>query len=313
MGSAQFSVPSLHAIASSEHTIVGVLTNPGKPAGRGLKNRNTPVADIARTYGIDLLTPAILRDNRDAAGWIRLRTPDVIVVVAYGKLIPPEILSIPVHGCLNLHPSLLPKYRGAAPLQRAIMNGDENTGITVMLLDKGMDSGPVYLQEEVAIGPQDNAVTLGEKLAILGAGLLIKTLSSLDQKSIEPVLQQHEHATLAPKITKEEGELDFSKSAADLHNTVRALIEWPTAWTFYRGGLIQVLAAEYDTLQRPEPPGTVIVIDKRGIHAATGNGTLIIKSVKPAGGRAMDAQSYANGKRMKTGELLGGENLKPGR
>ncbi len=305
MGSAAFSIPSLDAIIKSSHHVAGVISNPEKPAGRGLKNRATPVAQMALQHNIDILTPVTLRNNSETNAWIRRHAPDVLVVVAYGKFIPPDILPIPAFGCLNLHPSLLPKYRGAAPIQRAIMNGEAITGVSVMLLDEGMDSGPVLMQKEVGIAPNDDAITLGEKLAVFGADMLLKTLDLLERKQIEPVAQQHELATLAPKISKEEGRLDFTRPAVELHNLVRALIEWPGAWTSHNGEIIQVRGTEALNDKSSEQAGSIITIDKQGIHVATGAGVLIIKSVKPSGRKTMDAFSYANGRRTKTGDLLG--------
>ncbi len=305
MGSAAFSIPSLEAILKSSHRIVGVITNPEKPSGRGLKNKRTPVAELAAQSKIDTVTPATLRNNAETAEWIRHHAPDAAVVVAYGKFIPPDVLRIPAHGCLNVHPSLLPKYRGAAPIQRAIMYGEAKTGVTVMLLDEGMDSGPVFMQNEVGIEPKDDAVTLGERLSQAGADMLVETLDLLEQKRIEPVAQQHGLATLAPKISKEEGRLDFNRSARELHNVVRALIEWPTAWTSCNGEVLQVLSTEPLNVQTDGQAGVIISIDKQGIHTATGSGVLLIRLVRPSGGKAMDAFSYANGRRIKAGELLG--------
>ena len=305
MGSAAFSIPSLDAILKSSHRVAGVITNPEKPAGRGLRNRATPVEQRAVQNNIDIITPVTLRNNSEVTAWIRNHAPDALVVVAYGKFIPPDILHIPAYGCLNLHPSLLPRYRGAAPIQRAIMNGETKTGVSVMLLDEGMDSGPVLMQKEADIEPDDDAITLGEKLSVFGADMLLKTLDLLEKKQIEPVAQQHELATLAPKIGKEEGRLDFTRPAAELHNRVRALIEWPGAWTAHNGEIIQVRSTEALNDKSSEQAGSIISIDKQGIHVATGAGVLIIKSVKPSGRKTMDAFSYANGRRTKTGDLLG--------
>ncbi len=305
MGSARFSVPALEAILRSAHLLTGVITNPEEPAGRGLNVRQTPVAEIAKTQGIDLLTPGTLKNNRDVIDWIKAYKPDAIAVVAYGKFIPSAILNIPVHGCLNLHPSLLPKYRGAAPIQRAIMNNEKETGVTVMRLDEGMDSGPVFIQEKVGIDTTDNAATLGEKLSKLGADLLIRTLDLIEQKHISPLAQKHGLATLAPKISKEEGRLDFLKPALLLNNIVRALIEWPTAWTTWKNNPVQVLSTGYTAGANTDPPGTIVAIDRVGVHVATGDGTLIITAVRPAGGRSMDALSYANGRRIMIGDTLG--------
>jgi methionyl-tRNA formyltransferase len=305
MGSAAFSIPSLEAILKSSHHVAGVITNPEKPAGRGLKNRSTPVAELAAQSKIDTVTPATLRNNAETAEWIRHHAPDALVVVAYGKFIPPDVLRIPAHGCLNVHPSLLPEYRGAAPIQRAIMNGEAITGVTVMLLDEGMDSGPVFMQSEMGIEPTDDAVTLGERLSQAGADMLVKTLGLLEHKRIEPVAQQHGFATLAPKISKEEGRLDFNRSAMELHNIVRALIEWPTAWTSFKGEVIQVLSTGPLDVKTSGQAGVIISIDKQGIHTATGSGVLLIRSVRPSGGKAMDAFSYANGRRIKAGDILG--------
>ncbi len=305
MGSAAFSIPSLEALLQSSHRVAGVITNQEKPAGRGLQPKPTPVAALAAQHAIETITPATLKNNSGVFTWIQERSPEAVVVVAYGKLIPPDILHLPPHGCLNVHPSLLPAYRGAAPVQRALLHGDEKTGVTIMLLDEGMDSGPVLIQEEMAVTAADDAATLGKKLAVRGAAMLLKTLDLLEQKRIEPVAQRHEQATLAPRITKAEGRLDFNKSAVQLHNTVRALIEWPGTWITCKGELVHVLATGLSGSTSVLPAGYIINIDKHGIHAATGEGVIILRSVKPAGGKAMDAFSYANGRRLKAGDVLG--------
>ena len=305
MGSAAFSVPSLNTLLQSSHHVVGVITNPERPAGRGLRNKPTPVSQIAVEHNIDSITPVTLRNNSETTEWIRNHAPDSLVVVAYGKFIPPDILHIPAYGCLNLHPSLLPRYRGAAPIQRAILNGDTKTGVSVMLLDEGMDSGPVLMQKEADIEPDDDAVTLGEKLSVFGADVLIKTLDLLEKKQIEPIAQQHELATLAPKISKEEGRLDFTRPAEELHNRVRALIEWPGAWTSCKGEIILVLGTQALKNDTDKQAGVIVDIDKQGIYAATGHGVLVLRAVKPSGGKAMDALSYANGRRLKAGDVLG--------
>lgn len=305
MGSAGFSVPSLKAISESHHKLVGVITNPEKPAGRGLKPRQTPVAEIAQKHQIDTATPHTLKNNKHIVDWIKQHAPDAIVVVAFGKFIPPDLLHIPTYGCINVHPSLLPKYRGAAPIQRAIMNNESKTGVTIMLLDEGMDSGPILMQQEIAIDLTDNVITLTERLAKTGAEMLLKTLDLLEKKLIEPIAQQHELATVAPKILKEEGRLDFNRSAIELHNLVRALLEWPTAWTYFKGEMIQVILTEPLLEKSDRVPGTIIKIAKNGLYVATGKDILIIKSVKPAAGRIMDAMSFANGRHIKVGDVIG--------
>jgi len=305
MGSARFSISSLMAILDSHHRITGIITNPEKPSGRGLKFKPTPVAEIAQQHKIDILMPVTLKNNKDVVDWIKQHAPDAIVVVAFGKIIPLELLHIPKYGCINVHPSLLPKYRGAAPIQRAIMNNETKTGVTVMLMDEGMDSGPILMQQEMAIDLMDDAITLGERLSKLGAELLLKTLDLLERKQIEPIRQQHELATIAPKIIKEEGKLDFRKSAIELHNIVRALIEWPTAWTHFKNEVVQIIHTEPLLESVDKPPGYIIKINKHGLYIATGKGVLIVKSVKPAAGKIMDALSFANGRHIKIGDQIG--------
>jgi len=300
-----FSIPALQAIVSSGHELAGVITNPEKPAGRGLKKRRTPVAELADLYKANLLTPTTLKNNTDVNAWIDARRPDAIVIAAYGRFIPREILNLPSYGCINIHPSLLPKYRGAAPIQRAFMQGETQTGVTIMKLDEGMDSGPLFMQEIVQINATDNALTLGTRLSELGAELLIKTLSMLEHGNIKPVRQRSELASYAPKINKSEGELNFKKTALELHNTVRALIEWPTAWTYYKGNILQILETQIINEHSDNKPGVILKTDKQGIYIGTSNGVLLIKTVKPAGGKTMNALSYANGKRIKTEDTLG--------
>lgn len=305
MGSANFSIPTLKAIINSHHKLVGVITNPEKPAGRGLKYKSTRVAEIAHQYNIETLTPITLKENVEIVSWLKQRLPDAIVVVAYGKIIPHEVLYIPRYGCINVHPSLLPKYRGAAPIQRAIMNNETKTGVTIMLLDEGIDSGPILIQKQTEISLEDDAIVLGERLSKLGAEMLLKALELIEKKAIEPTTQQHELATLASKISKQEAKLDFNKSSIELHNTVRALIEWPTAWTVFRKEMLHIIKTEPLIEKVDKQPGYIINIDKHGMYVATSMGILIIKSVKPANGKIMDAFSYANGRRIRIGELIG--------
>ncbi len=303
MGSSSFSIPALEALINSHHDIIGAVTKPPKPSGRGLIKKPTRVYETAIKHDIDTITPSNLSDE-PFKKWLQSRIPDAIVVSAYGKLIPPYILTLPRYGCINIHPSLLPKYRGAAPIQRCLLKGDTKTAVTVMKLDEGMDTGPIIMQQTEMIDILDNAISLEDRLSRIGAELLLKSLSLLEQQAITPIPQNNDLAVLAPKISKEEGELDFNKSAVENHNTVRALISWPTAWTYYKGNQLQILSTEPLDEAPKQAPGTIIESNKNGIHTATGKGTLLIKYVKPNSGKPMSAFDFAIGRGLKSGDMF---------
>ena len=298
-GSPAWAVPVLEALAR-EHDPVLVVTQPDKPAGRGLKPRESPVAARARELRIPVEKPRRLKGNRDFAGRLEAAAPEVAVVAAYGKIIPPEVLAVPRHGFLNLHPSLLPKYRGAAPVNWALINGETETGVSVMLLDQGMDTGPVFVQERVPIGPDETAVELGERLRDRGVELLLGVLERLEQATPEP---QRGEPSYAPLLTKEDGRIRFQDPAPRVYDRHRGVQPWPGSWFWHRGRRVKALDL------RPEPgrgaPGEVLAVGPGGVLVATGEGAVRLVEVQPEGRRPMPAEAWARGYGVAPGVRLG--------
>ncbi|NLG84974.1 MAG: methionyl-tRNA formyltransferase [Firmicutes bacterium] len=304
-GTPEFACPSLLALHRAGHELVLVITQPDRPAGRGLKLNAPVVKEEALSLDLPVVQPEGMEETT-----LRRRleeiAPEAVIVVAFGQKIPGWLLSLPRFGCLNVHASLLPRYRGAAPIQRALMNGDEVTGVTIMQLDEGWDTGPLLSQRVVEIRPDDNAGTLHDRLAVVGAELLVETLAALAEGRISPRPQDEAAATRAPKIRPEEMRIDWRWPAARLHNLVRALAPKPLAETFHGAQRLQIVEA---ALARPEgedhPPGTVLAVEGEGILVATGRGVLRLVRLKPAGGRVMAAADYARGYRLTPGVVLG--------
>jgi methionyl-tRNA formyltransferase len=309
MGTPEFAVPSLEALLRSGDEIVGVVTQPDRPKGRGQELTAPPVKQLAERSGVPVLQPTKMKDPAFLSA-LQDWQPDVIAVAAFGRILPPTILSLPPRGCINVHGSLLPKYRGAAPIQWAIINGERETGITTMLMDEGMDTGAMLLQEAIPIEPDDTGGSLGAKLAQVGARLLIETLRQLKAGQLRPIVQDHSQATLAPILKKEHGLIDWNLSAAALANRVRGLSPWPGAYTFAqhqnqveRWNIWE--ARESDKAGPPDRPGTITKVEKDRLLVATGEGTLAITTIQPAGGRRMTVAQYLAGHPIAPGVLLG--------
>jgi len=303
MGSPEFAVASLLALMESRHKVELIVTQPDKPAGRGQKVTPCAMAKFAEEKGLLCEKPVTLKDNQQLIQKLKNLRPDVIVIVAYGKLIPKEILDIPQKGCVNVHASLLPKYRGAAPINRAIVNGDDSTGVTTMLLNENLDEGDILLQCETEIMPHDTAETLHDHLAVMGGELLVKTLDRLEKGDLKGLPQDHSKATYTKKLTKEEGLIDWKKSAAEIYNKIRGLIPWPRAYT--KVGDQQETLFIYDAAviesDTKEIPGTVVSVDK-GIIVATGYGLLCLLEVQSPGKKRMVATEYLKGHKLKIGD-----------
>lgn len=281
------------------------MTQPDRPAGRGRRLTPPPVAVRARELGLLVLQPERLRDVREEL--VRLG-PEIGVVVAYGKFIPRWLLDLPPYGVINVHPSLLPRYRGAAPIARAILNGETKTGVTVIRLTEALDAGPILAQEAVPIEPTDTAGTLEARLSELAAHLLLRTLEGITSGTIEPRPQDEEQATYFGKLTKEDGRIRWTDPADRIERHVRAMAPWPGAFTTRRGQLLKVWRARvWDEAvpQATERPGTVLRITPGGFVVATGRGALEILDVQPAGGRRMPADAYVRGHGLQPGEVLG--------
>ena len=308
MGSPALAVPTLDALAG-EHELLAVYTQPDKPAGRGRKLTAVPVKAWADERGVPVYQPLSLRKEPDAIEALRALRPDVIVVVAYGLILPPAVLDLPPCGCLNLHASLLPKYRGAAPIPAAILAGEAETGVTVMRMDAGVDTGPIYAQAREPIRPDDTSVTLGVRLAELGARLMLHTLPKILHRDIQPIEQDHAQATLSPKIDKDDGRIDWSRPALHIDRMIRAYTPWPGAATHWQGQQLRIVRAsvnEYAANQRigesanvgavsRRRPGEVIQIGNSGAGVVTGDGVLELREVQLAGKRAMPIEEFLRG------------------
>jgi len=303
MGTPRFAVPSLAALAE-EADVTLVLCNPDRPAGRGRSMASPPVKEEAVRRGIPVFQPEKAR-HPDAVVRIAAEAPDLIVVVAYGHILPKSILDIPRLGCINVHASLLPKYRGAAPINWAVARGETVTGITIMRMDEGMDTGPMLHVREMPIGGEDSAETMFSELSILGAETLREALRMLREGTLGETPQDAALATYAPKLTKEHGRIDWSRPAGEVRNLVRGMTPWPSAFALHAGKTLKVLSC----LLVREPagggaPGEIVALGRDGIEVACGEGVLRLQAVPPGGGRVMDAWAYAQGRRGATGELL---------
>ena len=306
MGTPEFAVPALQALLGSRHLLRAVVTQPDKPAGRGRRLAAPPVKQIALSHDIPCLQPARLRD-REVIAALEAFEPEVIVVAAYGKILPPEVLAIPPRGCVNVHASLLPKYRGAAPINWAIINGEEETGITIMLMDEEMDHGPILLQRVVPILSGETAGELHDRLAALGAACLLEALEGLEEGSIVPRSQDHSRATYAPMLSKEDGRIDWGEPAEVLLNRIRGVTPWPGATTTLDGVLLKVWRAALAAPGAGGPPGQVLAVDDEGITVSCGRGSLRLEEVQLAGKRRMDVASFIRGHSVSPGTLLGGK------
>jgi len=300
MGSPKFAIPILEGLLA-HYQVVGVVTQPDRPAGRGLRLKPPPVKELALAHGIPVFQPESLK-GEEAIAWIRAREPDVIVVAAFGQILPPAVLQIPPYGCLNVHASLLPRYRGAAPIQAAILNGDSETGITIILMDEGLDTGPILARKVIPISPEDTAGTLEEKLSHLGAELLLETLPAWVEGKIKPLPQEGEPSYTKP-VKKEEGLLDWGLPAEVLARKVRAFNPWPGAFTFWKGKLLKIWKATSVALTSEETPGKVFR-DSEGIKVACGSGALLLEEIQLEGKSRMGPEEFARGQRDFVGSIL---------
>ena len=304
MGTPDFAVFSLQALREAGHEIIGVLSQPDKPKGRGYTLTPPPVKVAALEAGIPVYQPTTLKDEAFSALLSEL-DPEIIVVVAYGKILPESVLRYPKYGCVNVHGSLLPEYRGAAPMQRAIIDGKAVTGITTMYMDVGLDTGDMLLREELPITDEDNFETIHDKLGALGAALIVRTLAALESGDCPRIPQPEEGVTYAAKITKEDCLLDFTKDARTVHNQIRGLSPIPLSFTHTLDGkLLKVTASR---ICREEgslgEPGRVLSTEE-GITVACGKGSLTILGVLPEGKPRMSASDFVRGRKVGVGDLL---------
>jgi len=304
-GTPQFAVPSLERLVAAGFAVQLVVTQPDRPQGRGMEMSAPPVKQAAQKLGLPLLQPDKIKANQDFQNQLHRLQPEAIIVVGYGRIIPPWMLQLPPRGNINVHASLLPKYRGAAPVQWAIARGEKVTGVTTMLLNEGLDTGDILLQKELPILPEDSAVTLAPRLAEIGAGLLVETLRGLEQGSVRPVPQDHSLATLAPILNKEDGQVDFSRTASEIHDRLRGFQPWPGASTQFRGKNLKIIAAQPLPEKTPLAPGELRWENEK-LLAGCGEGTLLeLLRVQPEGKKPISAREFVSGYRPVAGERLG--------
>lgn len=301
MGTPEFAVPCLDALLKAGHQVSAVFTQPDKPKGRGYKLTPPPVKELALQKNISVFQPTTLKDGV-ALEEIKKVNPDLIVVVAYGKILPKEILSFPKYGCVNVHASLLPKYRGAGPIQWSILNGEEETGVTTMYMAEGLDTGDMLEKEAIKIGENETADELHDRLSELGAKLIVSTVEKLENKEITPVKQNDQESSYAPMLSKELSLIDFKESAKKVHNLIRGLSSWPCANTFYEGKRLKIYRSEIVDLSGK--PGEILD-DKRFIIAC-GDKAIRAIVVQYEGSKKMSSEDFLRGKSLKKGEILGG-------
>ena len=304
LGSGAFAIPSFAALIDSGHDVAALVTQPDREKGRGRSLAPPPLKPVAEARGVPVHQPRKVRDPA-AQETLRALAPDVQVVVAYGQILPRSVIDIPRHGTVNVHGSLLPRYRGAAPIQWAIVNGERETGVTTMLVDEGLDTGPVLLSRATPIGAEETAADLEARLAVVGAEVLLETLRGIGAGTLKAVPQDHAHATLAPIIRKEDGRLDWTMPAEVLARRVRGFHPWPGTFTAWQGQPLKVLRARTEP-DGPSQPGEMVAADRDGLVVGCGNGTrLRLLEVQPESRRAMSAAAFAAGLRLARGARFG--------
>ena len=299
-GTPEIAVPSLDALAR-RHEVTAVVCQPDRPRGRGKKLEPPPVKVRALEHGLPVHQPVRLHDGAFEE-WLRGQNPEVCAITAYGRLLRQPVLDVPPHGFINMHPSLLPRWRGPSPVQSAVLAGDDETGVSIMKLTLDMDAGPILLQERAPVSPDEPADMLSARLAVLGAQLLADALDRIDGGTAAFEPQDDARATYCTLLTKEDGYLDWNQPARTLHNQVRGCQPWPTAQCRLHGAVLKVHAAESVDSPADQPPGTVVLVDKQRLHVATGNGALSILAIQAPGKRAMPIAEFLRGHRIEPGE-----------
>lgn len=303
-GTPEFAVPSLQALVASGEHVVGVVTQPDRPAGRGQKPSPPPVKRVALALGLPVVQPEKVRGNPELLATLRGWQPDVIVVVAYGKILPREILQLPSHGCINVHASLLPRYRGAAPIQWALLRGERETGVSIMLMNEEMDAGPVLLQERVTIGPEETYGELRERLAHLGAQCLLQALAAWHAGTVVPQVQNAAAVTLAPAVDKAQAAISWQESAEDVCRKVRAFHPTPGAYFLWHGKRVKVHRARVAAVGNAElPPGTVVAVEPQ-LVVRCAQGAVELVEVQLEGRRKALGVEFARGARWHVGQRL---------
>ena len=303
MGTPEFAVPTLQALID-HHEVLAVVTQPDKQRGRGKKMQFPPVKEKAVEYDIPVYQPQRARDE-EFIEELKNLNPDVIVVVAYGQILPESILNIPKYGCINVHGSLLPKYRGAAPIQWAVINGEKVSGVTTMRMDEGLDTGDMILKEEVTLAPDETGGSLFDRLAEVGAKLAVQTLQALEDGTAEFTPQDHEKATQVGMIKKSFGEMDFTKSAVELERLIRGLNPWPGTYTEYQGKTLKIWGATVEDGGDPSKAGTIVNVKKHSFGIQTKDGILVPTEIQLEGKKRMTAEAFLCGVSLEEGTVLG--------
>ena len=303
MGTPEPAKICLEALINAREEVVAVITQPDRPKGRGLKLASTPVKETAIHYNIPVFQPEKIKD-KDAIDLIRGFKPDLIVIVAYGKILPKEMIDIPKLGTINVHASMLPKYRGAAPVQRALLNGDKFTGITIMKVTEELDAGDIILQESIPIYETDNTATLTEKLFKLGTQLLVKAVSQIKNGKAKYVKQDEKTISFAPTLKKEDGIIDWRKKSSEISGQIRGFNPWPIAYTYYNGKILRILKAE-QMAKEACPEGKVLeIVKNKGFVVGACDGALLITEVQAESGRKMSAWEFIAGHKLNIGHVL---------
>jgi len=307
MGTPDFAVAALEAIIAAGHQVVAVVTQPDKEKGRGKAISMSPVKECALKNNIEVFQPVKLRNNTEAVEQLRSYNADMFVVAAFGQILTEEVLNMPKYGCINIHASLLPAYRGAAPIQWAILDGLKETGVTIMQMDKGIDTGDILMQETLAIEADDTGESLFDKLSILGAKAIVKAIPLIEAGSLVPKKQDDSLSNYAKMLNKEMGKINWVEDAAKIERYVRGLNSWPSAFSFINGKQIKIWKSEVADEATPgnDKTGTIVAIDKKSFSVACGTGVLRILEVQLEGKKRMDVDAFARGYEIKVGDKLG--------
>lgn len=304
MGTPDFSVPTLQKLIDEKHEVVAVVTQPDKPKGRGKAVQFTPVKELAVKYDIPVYQPQRIKQNEEFYEEMKALNPDVMVVIAFGQILPIEILELPKYGCVNVHASLLPKYRGAAPIQWVILDGEKESGVTTMMMDVGLDTGDMLLKEVIPLDEKETGGSLHDKLAALGGGLLIETLAKLEDGTITRIPQGEAQSKYAKMLTKDLGKIDFARPAVEIERLIRGLNPWPSAFTSLHGKTLKIWDANVVGGQEGAKPGEVIAVGKSSFTVMTGEGALEIMEMQLEGKKRMTTEAFLRGYTVEKGEVL---------
>lgn len=304
MGTPDFAESILNKLIQSHHEIIGVVTQPDKPKGRGKNLSSSPVKELANEHNVPVYQPQKVREE-EFVNKIREMNPDAIIVAAFGQFLTKDLLDIPKYGCINVHASLLPKYRGAAPIQYSIIDGEEKTGITIMYMAEGIDTGDIILQKELEISRDDTGGSLFDKMAVLGSDLIVEALEQIDNGTSNRITQDESQATYVKMIKKEMGNIDFAKPAIEIERLIRGLNPWPSAYTLYNGKTLKIWSAEVIPTAVKAKPGEIIEIRKDSFLVMTGEGALAIKELQLEGKKRMATEAFILGNELSVGTKLG--------